>query len=133
MKRRKFIVQTATPFLAFCAACSKPETTVPVTGIDFTIDVSNSLPSPGSSVVRDGVIVVRVDAPDLLSSFIALQVECTHAANPVVWNHSARQFNCNLHGSVFSINGSVVNGPASRPLKAFNMRLNGTLLRVTGS
>jgi len=132
MKRRKFIVQAATPFLAFCTACGKSAETVPTAEVNFTVDITNILSSTGTSIVRDGVIVVRVEAATAVSSFIAFQVECTHAANPIIWNQSARQFNCNLHGSVFSITGSVVNGPANRPLKAYNLSLNGNLLRITG-
>ncbi|BFG70758.1 hypothetical protein KACHI17_16390 [Sediminibacterium sp. KACHI17] len=132
MERRKFIVQTATPFLVFCAACSKSGNSTNSSSVDFTIDITNTITTPGSSITRDGVIVVRVNAQNTNSSFIAFQVECTHAANPIVWNQSAQQFNCNLHGSVFSITGAVINGPANRPLKAFNLSLTGNNLRVTG-
>jgi cytochrome b6-f complex iron-sulfur subunit len=132
MERRKFIVQTATPFLAFCAACSKSGNSTSSSNVDFAIDITNTITAPGNSITRDGVIVVRINAQNTISSFIAFQVECTHAANPIVWNQSAQQFNCNLHGSVFSITGAVINGPANRPLKAFNLSLTGNNLRVTG-
>jgi cytochrome b6-f complex iron-sulfur subunit len=132
MERRKFIVQTATPFLAFCAACSKSGDNTSQSNVDFTIDLTNTITTPGSSITRNGVIVVRINAQNTLASFIAFQVECTHAANPIIWNQSAQQFNCNLHGSVFSITGSVVNGPANRSLKAYNLSLTGNDLRVTG-
>lgn len=132
MKRRKFIVQAATPFLAFCGACGKSANNVAASEVNFTVDITSSLSSPGISIVKDGVIVVRIEPANSVSSFIAFQVECTHAANPIIWNQSTRQFNCNLHGSIFSVTGSVVNGPANRPLKAFNLNLNGNLLRVTG-
>lgn len=132
MERRKFIVKTATPFLAFCVACNKSGSNINPSNVDFTIDITNTITAPGSSITQDGVIVVRINAQNTVSSFIAFQVECTHAANPIVWNQSAQQFNCTLHGSVFSITGAVMNGPANRPLKAFNLSLNGNSLRVTG-
>lgn len=132
MERRKFIVQAATPFLVFCAACSKSSDQPNRTGVDFTIDINSGLPALGNSLVRDGVIVVRIAASNQVTSFIAFQVECTHAANPIVWNQTSQQFNCNLHGSVFSSAGAVVNGPANRPLKSYTLQLSGNNLRVTG-
>lgn len=132
MERRKFIVQAATPLLVLCVACSKSVNDKGSSGVDFMIDINTYLPSIGSSLVRDGVIIVRLGTVNQASSFIAFQVECTHAANPIVWNQSTQQFNCNLHGSVFSSSGTVINGPANRALKPYTVQLNGNNLRITG-
>lgn len=132
MKRRKFLVQAAAPVLALCASCSKSGNTPEKDIIDFSIDLTNNLLTVGASMVRSGVIVVRTNTGNFISSFIAFQVECTHAANPIVWNQAQQQFNCNLHGSVFNSNGAVVNGPANRPLRSYNLQLNGAELRITG-
>lgn len=132
MKRRKFLVQAATPFLVFCASCGKSGDTPRKDTIDFMIDLNNDLLAIGSSIVRSGVIVVRRNTGNLIGSFIAFQVECTHAANPIVWNQAQQQFNCNLHGSIFSSTGAVVNGPANRSLQPYNLQLNGTQLRISG-
>ncbi len=132
MKRRKFLVQAAAPVLVLCASCSKSGNNPQKDAIDFSIDLTSNLLTVGASMVRSGVIIVRINTGNLIASFIAFQVECTHAANPIVWNQAQQQFNCNLHGSVFSSNGSVVNGPANRPLQSYTLQLNGTELRVTG-
>jgi Rieske Fe-S protein len=134
MKRRTFLVQAATPLIVFCAACSKSSTIQNpsnTNGVDFTINLNNELLTVGSSVTRNGVIVVRIATTNLPDAFIAFQVECTHAANPIIWNQAQQQFNCNLHGSVFSKSGAVVNGPANRPLKAYTINVSGLTLRIT--
>jgi menaquinol-cytochrome c reductase iron-sulfur subunit len=41
---------------------------------------------------------------------------CPHAGCYYNWDPEAHQFHCPCHGSVFSINGRVLGGPAPRPL-----------------
>ena len=41
---------------------------------------------------------------------------CPHAGCYYNWDSEAHQFHCPCHGSVFSINGEVLGGPAPRPL-----------------
>jgi menaquinol-cytochrome c reductase iron-sulfur subunit len=43
---------------------------------------------------------------------------CPHAGCYYNWDAAAHQFHCPCHGSVFSIQGKVLGGPAPRPLDA---------------
>ncbi len=43
---------------------------------------------------------------------------CTHLGGLLHWNDAERSWDCPLHGSRFAPDGSVLEGPASRPLSA---------------
>jgi len=48
---------------------------------------------------------------------------CTHLGCHYNWDSQAREFVCPCHGSVFSIDGKVLSGPAPRPLDTLPHRI----------
>ncbi|MBX5466337.1 MAG: ubiquinol-cytochrome c reductase iron-sulfur subunit [Firmicutes bacterium] len=55
--------------------------------------------------------------------FYILSPICTHLGCHVDWVPSANQFHCPCHGSVYTIDGLNVSGPAPRPLGVFRWKL----------
>lgn len=71
------------------------------------------------------VYVVRTEP-----GFYAESAVCTHLGCITKWNPEANLIQCPCHGSIYKRNGTVVHGPAPRPLPHFALRLmpDGTLL-----
>jgi len=99
---------------------------------NFTIDLTSSLLTVGSSLVQSGVIVVRIAAGNVVSSFTAVQVNCTHEGTSINYNASQGIFICPNHGSTFTTTGAVTLGPATTNLKKYDININGTVMTVVG-
>jgi cytochrome b6-f complex iron-sulfur subunit len=119
------------------AACSKEESVTPV---NTTIPVGNTsgvivnlateLKNVNDFVAKTGVIVIRTAAGNTANSFLAFSSSCPHAGATVEYNSSTTSFLCAAHGSTFSANGSLVNGPATTGLKKLNIEITGSTLSV---
>jgi cytochrome b6-f complex iron-sulfur subunit len=137
MDRKEFLTTLGLGAAAVaCGYCfggcqSNDQVVTAPTNVDFTLDLN----APANSVLKTnggyvynsiGVIVARtVDG-----TYIALSSGCTDAEGTVQYVASGNRFYCPNHGSNFATNGSVINGPASRPLTAYKTSLSGTSLRV---
>jgi len=92
-----------------------------------------SLSSPGGVVVGqpadvdDTLIVVRLDAATVLASTAI----CTHLGCKVGWAQANTRFECPCHGSVYHLDGSVENGPATQPLRSYSAALTSDAVLVT--
>lgn len=138
MRRRQFIESLSAPVFAACAACmaacGKSSSSPGVGGgsANFTVDLTVSLLTVGSSLVQSGVIVVRLAAGNAPSSFSAVQVACTHEGTAINFNAAQNKFICPNHGSTFSTDGTVTLGPASSSLKKYTITINGNAMTVVG-
>lgn len=71
---------------------------------------------PGQAGVftRGGrLVAVRRDAS---GNLVTLSGRCTHLGCAVAYNDDEESWDCACHGSRFGLDGSVLNGPATRPL-----------------
>ena len=72
------------------------------------------------------VLVVRTPEKKL----IAVNPTCTHAGCTVAWVGSAKKFACPCHQAEFGVDGKVLKGPATKPLKTYQAKLQGTSVLV---
>lgn len=88
---------------------------------------TSAIPVGGGMVFADKKVVVTQPEPDTFKAFSAI---CTHQGCTV--NKVADgTIDCPCHGSKFAIaDGSVVNGPAKRPLEARQITASGGELRL---
>lgn len=130
----------ATVCLGACGSSNNPSPSggggvAPVSGIDFTIDLtaSSSAPLNNPSVgyiynsTRD-IIIAKTTA----GIYLALQAPCPHAGTSVYFAPGQSQFICPNHNAIFTTAGTVVSGPVTRGLKQFTVAQSGNMLRITG-
>lgn len=80
------------------------------------IESTAAIPPGSGGVVTSGehkIAAWRDDAGRLH----AVSASCTHKGCTVTWNNADRTWDCPCHGSVFAADGSVIHGPARRPLQ----------------
>jgi cytochrome b6-f complex iron-sulfur subunit len=93
--------------------------------IDLTSPNNSSLGSAGGSKVIENIIIINTG-----DGFIALSSVCTHSGCQVTYDHGSENLPCPCHGSIFSTSGMVLNGPASSPLKTYEVIQEGDILTI---
>ena len=150
MDRKSFINQitgglTLTCISCMMQACSKEDGTTPSnntgnnnnnnnsnsgSNVILTLNLSSQLLAINDFVLDKGVVVVRTASGNVATSFVAFSSACPHAGATINFVKSSSTFNCSAHGSNFSIDGSVTNGPASSALQKKTVEIDGTNLNV---
>ena len=82
-------------------------------------DVAALAPGEGGIVHVGDKAVAAFRAED--GTVHAVSPTCTHLGCTVKWNDAERSWDCPCHGSRFSVEGAVLDGPAVRPLDAYDV------------
>ncbi len=69
----------------------------------------------------EGGVILRGDEKiavcrDIAGALHAVSATCTHKGCTVTWNNADGTWDCPCHGSIFASDGSVIHGPARKPL-----------------
>ena len=106
---------------AASSASSAPEASEAAPGAAEAGAITTTAEVPvGSGVIVDEIVVTQPVAGD----YKGFSAVCTHTG--CLLNEIADStINCPCHGSKFSLDGAVVNGPASRPLDTVAVRVQG--------
>ena len=67
-----------------------------------------------------GIMITRISETD----YRALSMRCTHQNCPVDAALSNGEIHCNCHNSLFALDGSVLQSPATVPLSSYNVVLD---------
>jgi glycine/D-amino acid oxidase-like deaminating enzyme/nitrite reductase/ring-hydroxylating ferredoxin subunit len=89
----------------------------------FVLDRLRAGSGDADSVPRGKGVVIERDGERMAvyrsehGAVSAVSAVCTHLGCVVNWNTAERTWDCPCHGSRFALDGSVVDGPATRPLE----------------
>lgn len=86
-----------------------------------------SLNEEGAYKFFSGIIVINTGG----ENFIALSSVCTHEGCRVEYDSSENNIPCDCHDSLFSTSGSVLRGPATQPLKQYQVSRTGNILKIS--
>lgn len=132
LTRREFLAAGAA---AGCAALCGCATLNPAPTYDAAPD--GTLPLPTELEQEGAQVKVRLPGVDdtLLvwrtgTTLAAASVLCTHLGCEVTYAPAANTLDCPCHGSRFRTDGSVLRGPARRPLRTYRATLRGETLHL---
>lgn len=140
ISRRRFLGSTALVVLpALCGGCKDDRVAlvdlpavannaivIPLDGFPMLTEIGGSVVGKASGYA-DPIIIARVDD----TTFAAVDAVCTHMQCTVSYNALNITFDCPCHDSSYEIDGTVIGGPAPRPLRSFAASCDGTQLTIT--
>jgi cytochrome b6-f complex iron-sulfur subunit len=74
--------------------------------------------------------VALVRNPTNPKQLIAVNPKCTHQGCDVKWAAGEKKYACPCHGANFDAKGAVLNGPATKPLTAYQAKIVGSQVLV---
>lgn len=137
ISRRSFIQSSALVVLpTLCAGCTDdPLVALPPVAnraIAVPLERFPDLMRVGGSIVGTAagypnpIVIARVRD----DTFAALDAICTHMRCTVAYNALNLTLDCPCHGSTYEVTGTVIGGPAPRPLTTFTAQSDGTTLTI---
>lgn len=102
-------------------------------GADHTLSVPDALSKPGSQIkvripsMEEFILVWRTEI-----GFGASQSRCSYCLTEILYLPEEGRLACPSHGCRFSLDGSVLKGPAKKPLRAYLVDLHGDRLKILG-
>lgn len=124
------VAATATVALTGCGSVDGPKVGGQNTS-SAPVDVPTSdVPLGSGTILTNAAFVITQPSSGQFKAFSSI---CTHMECPVS-KIKGNEIVCNCHGSRFSItDGSVTNGPATRPLTPAKVQQKGNTLHVSES
>lgn len=143
MKRRDFINWVGLGFLASSlpvaiAACS-PETTAAPSSRSNTatkgwqkVGTVAQLDKTGQLLAENSPIgaVLVVGKSKAAKNLIAVNPTCTHEGCTIDWKAKENKFVCPCHGAEFTRDGKIKQSPAKKPLKTYQVKIEGASVLV---
>src|SRR5438067_2348530 len=113
LSRRTILTAAGLASLAGCAKYGEPKATPAPAPARAVLGTTADIPVGGGLIFAPNQVVVTQPVKGTFKAFSSI---CTHQSCPVA-SVAAGTINCDCHGSKYSISdGSVVRGPAPRPL-----------------
>lgn len=111
-----------------CTKTPTPDSSLFTSGNSMTVDLTTVpvLNTAGGSTIIQNILIININ-----NGFVALSSFCTHQGCIVGYNPTANDIECPCHGSVYSISGNVVVGPAITPLQTFTVTRSGNILTIS--
>ncbi|AKG22957.1 QcrA and Rieske domain-containing protein [Calothrix sp. 336/3] len=142
MNRREFMTLFGVGWVASSlpvaiAACSTEKTTStpsPTANASVAkaaswqkVTTTAELDKKGQLLVEESPVgKVLVVGTSKSKSLIAVNPTCTHAGCTVAWSDKEKLFACPCHGSDFKSDGTVAEGPATKPIKTYPVKIEGS-------